>query len=45
MHGVTIKFDGPDTISTSCKAMIGGKEAPEHATVLKRVKATAPAPK
>ena len=38
MHGVTIKFQGPDTIATSCKAMIDGKEAPEHETVLKRVK-------
>jgi hypothetical protein len=38
MHGITIKFEGPDTISTSCKAIIDGKPAPEHATVLKRVK-------
>src|SRR5688500_18579127 len=45
MHGITIKFDGPDTISTSCKAMIDGKESPEHATVLKRVKDATTAPK
>ncbi|HEX2751470.1 MAG TPA: hypothetical protein VHM91_25900, partial [Verrucomicrobiales bacterium] len=39
MHGTTIRFDGPDTITASCKAMIEGKAAPEHETVLKRVKA------
>ena len=39
MHGITIRFDDPDTITTSCKAMIEGKPVPEHATVLKRVKA------
>jgi hypothetical protein len=43
MHGITIRFDGPDTITTSCKAIIDGKEAPEHATVLKRVKEKKPA--
>ena len=37
MHALTITFDDPDTITTSCKAFIGGKEVPEHATVLKRV--------
>ena len=45
MHGITIRFDGPDTITTSCKAVIDGKPAPEHATVLKRVKETAAAAK
>ena len=39
MHGITITFDGPDTISTSCLALIDGKPAPVHATVLKRAKA------
>ena len=38
MHGVTIRFDGPDTISTRCKAVIEGQEVPEKETVLKRVK-------
>jgi hypothetical protein len=38
MHAMTISFDDPDTITTSCKAMIGGKEIPDHATTLKRVK-------
>ena len=38
MHGVTIQFDDADTISTRCKAIIDGKEAPEHSTTLKRVK-------
>jgi hypothetical protein len=38
MAGMTIRFDNPDTITTSCKAMIGGKAVPEHSTVLKRVK-------
>ena len=41
MCGTTIKFDGPDTIKTSCKAMIDGKAVTEHETVLKRVKTTA----
>lgn len=38
MNAVTINFDDADTISSSCKAIIDGKEVPEHATVLKRVK-------
>jgi hypothetical protein len=38
MHAMTISFDDADTITTSCKAMIGGKEIPEHAATLKRVK-------
>ena len=37
MHAMTIRFDDSDTITTSCKAMTGGKEVPEHATTLKRV--------
>jgi hypothetical protein len=39
MHGMTIKFDDADTITTSCKAFKDGKEVPDHATTLKRVKA------
>jgi hypothetical protein len=38
MHAMTIRFDGPDTITTSCQAVIGGKEIEPHATTLKRVK-------
>lgn len=38
MHSVTLSFEDSDTISTRCKAFIDGKETPEHATVLKRVK-------
>ncbi len=38
MHALTITFDDADTITTSCKAIIDGKEVPEHPTTLKRVK-------
>ena len=38
MHAVTISFDDADTITTSCKGIIDGKEMPEHPTTLKRVK-------
>lgn len=38
MHGMTIRFDDADTITTSCKAIMDGKEAPDHPTTLKRVK-------
>jgi len=38
MHALSITFDNPDTITTSCKAIINGQEAPEHPTVLKRSK-------
>jgi len=38
MHGITIKFDDADTLTTSCKAIIDGKEVPEHAVTFKRVK-------
>ena len=37
MHGMTITFDNPDTITTSCKAFMGGKEMEAHPTTLKRV--------
>ena len=40
MHGLTIRFDEKDTITTTCKAIIDGKEMPEHPTTLKRVKAS-----
>jgi hypothetical protein len=38
MHALTITFDDPNTITTSCKAIMDGKEMPEHPTTLKRVK-------
>jgi hypothetical protein len=38
MHALTITFDDADTITTSCKAIMDGKEMPEHPTVLKRSK-------
>jgi hypothetical protein len=38
MHALTINFDDADTVTTSCKAIMDGKEAPEHPVTLKRVK-------
>jgi hypothetical protein len=38
MHALTITFNNTDTITTSCKAIVDGKELPEHPTTLKRVK-------
>lgn len=38
MAAVKINFDDAETISMSCQAMMDGKEMPEHATVLKRVR-------
>lgn len=38
MHAMSIQFDDADTITTSCKAIMDGKEMPEHPTTLKRVK-------
>lgn len=38
MHALTITFDDMDTITTSCKAIMDGKEMPEHPTTLKRLK-------
>ncbi len=37
MHGMTIRFDDANTITSSCKAMFNGQEVPEHSTTLKRV--------
>jgi hypothetical protein len=45
MHGMTIQFDDAETITTSCKAFIDGKEVPDHAAVFKRVKAETTAAK
>ena len=38
MHAMTIHFDDADTVTTSCKAMIDGKQMEEHPCTLKRVK-------
>ena len=38
MHALTIRFDDADTITTSCKAFVDGKELAEHPTTLRRVK-------
>ena len=38
MHALTIRFDDADTVTTSCKAFMDGKEVPDHPTTLKRVK-------
>ncbi len=38
MHALTITFDDADTITSSCKAIIDGKEMAENPTTLKRVK-------
>lgn len=38
MHAMKIVFNDADTITASCKAIMDGKEVPECATTLKRVK-------
>ncbi len=38
MHAMTLRFDDPDTITATCKAIIDGKEMAEHPATLKRVK-------
>ena len=38
MHALKITFDDANTITTSCKAIMDGKEAPEHPTTFKRAK-------
>ena len=38
MHGMVIRFDDADTITSSCKAIMECKAMPDHATTLKRVK-------
>lgn len=40
MHALTIRFDDANTITTSCKAFMDGKELPQHPTTLRRVKST-----
>ncbi len=36
MHAMTVTFDDANTITTSCKAIIDGKEVPDHSVTLKR---------
>ena len=38
MHALTITFDDADTITSSCQAIMDGKEMPEKPTTLKRIK-------
>ena len=38
MHALSISFDDADTITSTCKAIIDGKEVPDHSTTLKRIK-------
>jgi hypothetical protein len=38
MHALAIRFDDADTITTTCKALMDGKEMPDHPNTLKRVK-------
>lgn len=38
MHALSITFNDADTITTSCQAIMDGKELPEHPTTLKRAK-------
>lgn len=38
MHAMSITFDDADTVTTSCLAIMDGKEQPEKPTTLKRVK-------
>lgn len=40
MHALTITFDDVNTITTSCKGFVDGKEMPEHPTTFKRVKSS-----
>jgi hypothetical protein len=39
MHGLKLSFDDIDTITSTCKATMDGKEMSEHAVTMKRVKA------
>jgi hypothetical protein len=40
MHALTIHFDDAETITTTCKAIMDGKETEAHSTTLKRVKSS-----
>jgi hypothetical protein len=41
MHAMTVRFDDANTITTSCKAVMEGKDMAEHSTTLKRVSVAA----
>jgi len=38
MHALTLTFDDADTLTASCKAIVDGKELPDHPTKLSRVR-------
>ncbi|MBA4149842.1 MAG: hypothetical protein H0X66_17140 [Verrucomicrobia bacterium] len=38
MHAMTLTFNDSDTITTTCKAFMDGKEVPESSSTFKRVK-------
>lgn len=38
MHAMSITFDDANTITTSCRAFMDGKEVPEKPTVFKRIR-------
>ena len=38
MHAISITFDDPDTITTSCRGLKNGEDMPEHPATFKRVK-------
>src|SRR3954470_21309091 len=38
MHGLTLRFDDQDTITSSCQSIMDGKEMSAHPVTLKRVK-------
>jgi hypothetical protein len=38
MHGLTLRFDDAETITTSCRSFVNGQAQEEHACTLKRVK-------
>jgi len=40
MHAMTLTFDDADTMTARCKAIMDGKEMPEHPATLKRVKSS-----
>jgi len=40
MHSLTIKFEDADTVTSTCKALVEGKEMPDHPCTLKRIKAS-----
>jgi hypothetical protein len=38
MHAMSLRFDNPDTITTTCKSLANGQEQEGHPCTLKRVK-------